>query len=205
MKHIIHRVSLWGAVCLLLVQGCVRQPTPEEVASRVEVMQSRPMQMGALEGVKPVVAVVVRDNARVAALHQLMDQALLARGYEVTENPSLAGYVLQVNVIFAGSMDAASARANVPQGYGYKLSPGGEGAHVFVADVLLAARVQPDMKGRQKLVIASTATSKSVRDDEEMRVMALLEGKNINEDAAFLELEKAVVRVVAKALPPLRR
>ena len=206
MKHFSIYTALMVALLCCWNTGCVRQLTPEELAARVEVLQSRQVRLQAEPGVKPVVAVVVRDNAQVAELRRFTEDALRARGYEITENPSLAGYVLQLNAIHAGLMDADKARRSVPQGYGYKISGGGGDSgdtFAFVADVLVASRTVPKMKGRQSLVIANTS-SNTVLNDEELRVGALLRAEKLNEHAALVELEKAVVKVVAGMFPAAR-
>lgn len=172
----------------------------QTLVSKIEVVQSRTVQLPHNADIKPVVAVVVRDNAKVADLRQLMEEALRARGYEVTENPSLAGYILQLNAIHAGTMSPEVAQRSVPQGYGFKISGVGQGALVFMVDTLVATRTEPkSVRGRPQ-VIATTATNTRV-DDEELRVAALLRVEGVPESQILPELEKAVVKVVAGVLP----
>lgn len=179
------------------------QPGPQELAGKVELAQSRQVHLPYNADIMPVVAVVVRDNAKVAELRPFMEAALRARGFEITENPSLAGYIVQLNAVHAGPMDPDAAKRSVPKGYGFKISGGGQGALVLMVDVLVATRTQPKAIRGRSLVIASTATSTRV-DDEELRVAALLRGDRLSEQTALPELEKAVTRAVAGLLPTPR-
>lgn len=201
VKHF-SKLCVWLMLGLCLA-ACVRQPDIQSLRSKIEVTQSRTVRLSANAEIKPVVAVVVRDNAKVAELRQFMEAALRARGYEVTENPSAAGYILQLNAIHAGSMDPDAARSSVPQGYGFKISGSGQGALVFMVDILVATRTQPkSVKGRPQ-VITTTATNTRV-DDEELRVAALLRVEGVPESQLLPELEKAVVKAVAGVFPAPR-
>lgn len=201
MKRFSNIVLLF--VVIMCLGACVRQPDMQTLVGKIEVVQSRTVKLPSGADIKPVVAVVVRDNAKVADLRQLMESALRARGYEVTENPSHAGYILQLNAIHAGAMDPEAARRSVPQGYGYKISGSGRGALVFMVDLLVAARTEPKAVRGRPSVIASTATNTSV-DDEQLRVAAFLRGENLPEAEVLPELEKALVNVVVGAFPASR-
>lgn len=201
MKHF-SKMGLLLALALTFV-ACVRHLDMQTLMTKIEVVQSRTVQLPDNAGIKPVVAVVVRDNAKVTDLRQLMEAALRARGYEVTENPSLAGYILQLNAIHAGPMAPEAAQRSVPQGYGFKVSGGGQGAVVFMVDMLVATRTAPKKVKGQPRIIASTATNTRV-DDEELRVAALLRDEGVPEMQILPELEKAVVKVVAGVFPAPR-
>lgn len=131
-------------LCLLGMQGCVQQhKTP--LVPIFETLQSENIHVDVTPDAPSRVYVSLRDTTdKVFGLRSLAEQRVAALGYEITNNPSRAGYILQIDVLAVGSADAQAVRQAVPLGYGGALSLAPDlqnaDASVLVADVLQIGR-----------------------------------------------------------------
>ena len=193
------RLPLICIMMLLCLAGCVRQSTEPLPPNMVEVVRSSPLDLDTPTDIEPTVYVMVREHSgQLPGLEALLERTLKARGYSVSDSPSLAGYILQVNVVFAGVMDPQSARASVPGGYGHVVRTQGEGAAVIITDIILAARNTPKVTRRQNLVIANASNRTKVAH-EEVRLAVLIPGEKVTFDRAKEALKQRLSEAVAES------
>lgn len=187
------------------MQGCVSARTSGSTATvPVEVLQSETLRLEKNPIVADSVYVSLRDaSGKVFGLRRLMEDRLRSLGYAVTENPSRAGYILQLHIVEAGKADPAVVRAAVTAGYDAEVLHGGDGACVLAADVLVALRKSPKISGRQSHVIKSTSVRTAV-GHHQLRVAALSGNPGCTLQAALPELEEGIVGAVSAVLPPLQ-
>ena len=96
------------ALLLLLLPGCKhRQPAPTDI----QVLRQGSL-APADDDTTPVVYVSVRDQSRhVFGLRAEVERLLRAEKYDITDNPSQAGFIIQASVLEAGITDATAAEA----------------------------------------------------------------------------------------------
>ena len=126
------------ALLLLLLPGCKhRQPAPTDI----QVLRQGSL-APADDDTTPVVYVSVRDQSRhVFGLRAEVERLLRAEKYDITDNPSQAGFIIQASVLEAGITDAASAHRMVEGGYGAPSELSGKGATLVRSDILLVQNV----------------------------------------------------------------
>ena len=206
MKHRLSSICLIFLLLLLAIAlpGCVRQSAEKaESVQGLEVLQSRSPRLAGDAAIAPTVYVSLRDSTnRVFGLRGLMERALEARGYAITKNPSQAGYILQMTVTHAGEASPDAVRRAVPLGYGQDADMAGEGACVLVADALVASRTLPS--SRRSPVLAN-ASRRSTVADEQVRVAAMLPGRDGSFTRNHSRLEQSVVEAVAAIFPTRQR
>ena len=132
------------ALLLLLLPGCKhRQPAPTDI----QVLRQGSL-APADDDTTPVVYVSVRDQSRhVFGLRAEVERLLRAEKYDITDNPSQAGFIIQASVLEAGITDAASAHRMVEGGYGAPSELSGKGATLVLSDILLVQRRVPAGQG----------------------------------------------------------
>lgn len=204
-----YRLSAFCLILLLLtltfpLPGCVRQSAEKaEATQSLEMLQSGSPRLESGAGIAPTVYVSLRDSTnKVFGLRGLMERALQARGYAITNTPSQAGYILQMTVTHAGAANPAAVRQAVPMGYGQDADVSGEGACALVADALVAARTLPS--SRRSPVLAN-ASRRSTVADEQVRVAAMLAGRELSFTRNHERLERSVVEAVAAIFPARQR
>ncbi len=187
------------------MQGCVPARTSGGTeAIPVEVLQSERLRLEKNPVVADSVYVSLRDaSGKVFGLRRLMEERLRSLGYTVTENPSRAGYILQLHIVEAGKADPGVVRAAVAAGYDAKVPHGGDGACVLAADVLVALRKSPKIPGRQSHVIKSTSVRTTV-GHHPLRMAALSDTPRCAFQDTLPQLEEGIVGAIAAVLPPLR-
>lgn len=194
-------VVVWGCTQM---QGCVPARASRSEVVPVEVLESESLRLVKNPVIETSVYVSLRDaSGRVFGLRQMMEDRLRARGYTVTENPSRAGYILQLHVVQAGQGNPAVLRDGVSAGYGHKMPPAGDGACALVVDVLVALRKEPKTSGRQSHVIKS-ASARTTVSRHQLRTAALAAGQECVFSTALPQLERGLVEAVVSVLPPLR-
>ena len=145
------------ALLLLLLPGCKhRQPAPTDI----QVLRQGSL-APADDDTTPVVYVSVRDQSR----HVF---GLRAEKYDITDNPSQAGFIIQASVLEAGITDAASAHRMVEGGYGAPSELSGKGATLVLSDILLVQRRVPSDK-RPKRFMLQNVGSRNARGSSQMR------------------------------------
>ena len=97
-----------------------------------------------------------------------MERLLRAEKYDITDNPSQAGFIIQASVLEAGVTDAASAHRMVEGGYGAPSELSGKGATLVLSDILLVQRRVPSDK-RPKRFMLQNVGSRNARGSSQMR------------------------------------
>lgn len=153
------------ALLLLLLPGCKhRQPAPTDI----QVLRQGSL-APADDDTTPVVYVSVRDQSRhVFGLRAEVERLLRAEKYDITDNPSQAGFIIQASVLEAGITDAASAHRMVEGGYGAPSKLSGKGATLVLSDILLVQRRVPSDK-RPKRFMLQNVGSRNARGSSQMR------------------------------------
>ena len=142
------------ALLLLLLPGCKhRQPAPTDI----QILRQGSL-APADDDTTPVVYVSVRDQSRL----------LRAEKYDITDNPSQAGFIIQASVLEAGITDAAAAQRMVEGGYGAPSELSGKGATLVLSDILLVQRRVPSDK-RPKRFMLQNVGSRNARGSSQMR------------------------------------
>ena len=149
------------ALLLLLLPGCKhRQPAPTDI----QILRQGSL-APADDDTTPVVYVSVRDQSRhVFGLRTEVERLLRAEKYDITDNPSQAGFIIQASVLEAGITDAAAAQ----RGYGAPSELSGKGATLVLSDILLVQRRVPSDK-RPKRFMLQNVGSRNARGSSQMR------------------------------------
>ena len=130
---------------LIPLNACVRQRDGD--ASEVEVLRSGALNRAGDEDIPNVVYVNVRDMTnRVFHLRSQTEAWLGRKGFTVTDNPSQAGYIVQITVLAAGQAAPESLRGVVDAGYDAPSVLSGTGGTALLADVLLVQRRVPSSR-----------------------------------------------------------
>lgn len=130
---------------LIPLNACVRQRDGD--ASEVEVLRSGALNRAGDEDIPNVVYVSVRDMTnRVFHLRSQTEAWLGRKGFTVTDNPSQAGYIVQITVLAAGQAAPESLRGVVDAGYDAPSVLSGTGGTALLADVLLVQRRVPSSR-----------------------------------------------------------
>jgi hypothetical protein len=158
----------WCLIASVLPLGaCVRQGGGE-----VDVLRSGELRHSAHDAnIAKVVYVAVRDKTdRLFGLRSDIEAAARMKGFTVTDNPSKAGYVVQVTTLAAGVTSPDKLRDLVNAGYGAPSDFFGGGATALLADILLVQRRVP-VSGRQNL---KSISSRSAVASSQMRLGLLM-------------------------------
>lgn len=150
---------------LLLLPGCQhRQPSPADI----QVLRQGSLAQ-ADEDTTPVVYVSIRDQSRhVFGLRTEVERLLRAERYDITDNPSQAGFIIQASVLEAGIADAATAQRLVAAGYGAPSALSGKGSTLVLSDILLVQRRVPSDKRPQRVMLQNVG-SRNARGSSQMR------------------------------------
>lgn len=188
-------------LCMVGIQGCVQhQSTP--VAPKFETLQSENVHVDVTPDAPSRVYVSLRDKTdKVFGLRSLVEQHLTSLGYEITNNPSRAGYILQIDVLAVGIADGQAVREGVRLGYGAPLDISGADSSALVTDVLLALRNKPQVLKKRSHVLRAVS-SRSAVASYQMRVATVSDSppKNMESDLAYYE--SALVKIIGDMFPP---
>lgn len=194
------RIWLLVVVCALAVVGCVQRQVGSS-AVNVETIQSEVVRVDITPDAPSRVYVSLRDKTeKIFGLRALMEAHIIGLGYEVTNNPSRAGYILQVDVLAAGTADAQAVRLAVQGGYGAPLSIAGQGAEAMVVDVLLALRNKPQTLKKRSHVLRA-ASSRSAVASYQMRAATISSNTKTPFSAEVRLFEDPLVRAIGAMLP----
>ncbi|MDR2744902.1 MAG: complement resistance protein TraT [Desulfovibrio sp.] len=151
----------------LTLSACI----PHNGASELAVLRSGALALPRTEGIARVAYVSVRDgNNRIFGLRAQLERCLAFRGFAVTDNPSEAGYIIQLSVPAAGASSSEAVRGAVNNGYaGEALLSGAEGT-ALVADALVVQRRVPQ-SGKKGL---KTISNRMAVADNQMRLALFL-------------------------------
>lgn len=167
------RFFLLLLLSLCLLGGCIRRGDGD--ASQVEVLRSGELSSaGGDEDIADVAYVNVRDKSnRVFGLHSLAETYLSSKGFTVTDNPSQAGYIIQITVLDAGPVDPDSLRRVVDAGYDAPSKLSGTGGTALLTDVLLVQRRVPNARRPNKANLKNISSRNAVASSR-MRLALLV-------------------------------
>lgn len=154
------------ALCMVLAAGCVRQFGPEDM----DVFRQGRLNWQADAEIAPVIYVGCRDESRkVAQLRDMAGSWLERKGFATTDNPSKAGYIVQVTLLAVGPASRESLRRAVESGYGAPAALEGGGSTVLLADVLLVQRRIPSHKRPSRARMKNVSRRNAV-DNSQLRI-----------------------------------
>lgn len=148
MKHLRKSFALLLFVCLLLSSACVKQGGQ---AGPLDVYRNGRLDEAGTD-IAEVAYVNVRDStALVGNLHGEIERRLRTHGIELTQNPSQAGYILQISVLTCAPSATEILKQRVDAGYGAPATLSGAGNTALVTDALLVLRRVPRAGKKQAL------------------------------------------------------
>ncbi|WP_300785871.1 complement resistance protein TraT [uncultured Desulfovibrio sp.] len=148
MEHLRKSFVLPLLACLLLSSACVKQGGQ---AGPLDVYRNGKLDEAGTD-IADVAYVNVRDStALVNNLHDEIAQRLRTHGIELTQNPSQAGYILQISVLTCAPSATEILRQRVDAGYGAPADLSGAGNTALVTDALLVLRRVPRAGKKQAL------------------------------------------------------
>ena len=198
-------MRIFPYVCLLLaltclcLSACVRQGTasPESV----EVCHSGSFDVG---GNGEIANSIYTDvQGQTDGLERLIAETeakLRLAGYRTTNNPSEAGHILHLNVLFSGKCSAEALRGAVDRGYASPLRFGGGSATGMVVDALLVQRRVPQAK-RPSHVRLKNISNRNAVGNSQIRFGLLLPTGSRKMSPAFVDV---LSREIVAALRPTR-
>lgn len=170
---------------LLPPTACVRNK--KMVSVPVEALHSGDLGDLAEEGIPRVIFVSIRGMTESSpTLRRQIERELLRQGFEVTDTPSQAGYILQLSILASGQVAPESLRSTVDAGYDAPVRFSGEGASGVVADALLVQRRVP-VAGRPERVHLKNISHRNAVGSGQLRVGLLRRTDRTAEDGAFVE------------------
>lgn len=141
-------LALLLLACLPLSGACVKQAGQ---AGPLDVYRNGKLDEAGTD-IAEVAYVNVRDStALVGNLHGEIERRLRTHGIELTQNPSQAGYILQISVLACAPSATDVLRQSVDAGYGAPAALAGKGNTALVADALLVLRRVPRAGKKQAL------------------------------------------------------
>lgn len=158
---------------LSLLAACIRRGDGD--ASEVEVLRSGELtSAGGDHDIADVAYVNVRDKSnRVLGLQSQAEAYVRGKGFTVTDNPSQAGYIIQITVLDAGPVDPDSLREVVDAGYDAPSRLSGTGGTALLTDVLLVQRRVPNARRARKANLKNISSRNAVASSQ-MRLALLV-------------------------------
>jgi hypothetical protein len=148
---------------LFFVAACI----PHRREDDLKMLSSGILELTQSEEIAKVAYVSMQDaDNRMPGLREQIENCLLSRGFATTNNPSEAGYIIQLALLATGSTSLESVAAVVANGYAGEVRLDGEGGTALVADALVAQRRVPQ-SGKKKL---KTISNRMVVTDDQMRL-----------------------------------
>ncbi|WP_115716906.1 complement resistance protein TraT [Gallaecimonas mangrovi] len=134
MKHSAKYLSAAVIGAALLLSGCTATHTA--IAKRDLNVQTQMSDTIFLDPVAPAKRIVfvqihnTSDQPQIQLQQQIV-RGIQARGYEVTDNPDKANFMLQANLLKVGEADMNELRGDLNNGFGAGLIGGAVGASAF--------------------------------------------------------------------------
>lgn len=160
---------------LSLIQACVRQP--EAVSGEIRTFSSGNLYMAAHRDAPRTIYVDVRDKGGAVSSIPREIAVALARGqFRLADSPSKAGYILHIDLLRAGTVDAANLQRLVNSGYGSDAAFSGSGSTGLLADALLVQRRVPS-SSRPSRARLKNITKRNALGSGQMRIGLLVPGR----------------------------
>lgn len=183
---------------VVLSCACIRQREAESAEIRV-------LREGALSPIErgdvpDKMYVDVRDmTGRALRLPAHAGKRLDRTRVTLVENPSEAGYILQVSLLDEGTVSPEALEEIVKAGYGAPARFSGSGGHGLLADVLLVQRKVPS-HARPSRARLKNITSRNAVGSSQMRLGLLVPHEEPRHNALPTSFADALAREVGDAL-----
>ncbi|WP_308621053.1 conjugal transfer protein TraT [uncultured Desulfovibrio sp.] len=194
------RLLLLPVLVLILAMSCACVRQRGGVDAEVRVLREgalTPMEHG---DVPDRMYVDVRDmTGRALRLPAHAGRSLGNTSVTLVENPSEAGYILQISLLDEGAVDPETFAALVKGGYGTPARFSGGGASGLLADILLVQRKVPS-HSRPSRARLKNITSRNAVGSSQMRLGLLIPHETPPHDALPATFADALARELGEAL-----
>ena len=164
-------IVLFCLVLCVLLTGCKQQVEPGDI----DVFRHGRLSWQSDAEIAPVIYVGYHDESQQVPYLRSVAQAFLeGSGFAVTDNPSKAGYIVQLTLLAAGPASRESLCRAVDSGYGAPATLEGGGSTVLLADVLLVQRRIPSHKRPSRARMKNVSRRNAV-DNSQARIGLVLE------------------------------
>ena len=180
--------------------SCIRQHEAESA----EILVLRSGELTPVENgdVPDKMYVDVRDmTGRALRLPAHAGRSLARTRVTLVENPSEAGYILQVSLLDEGTVSPDALEEIVKAGYGAPARFSGRGAHALLADVLLVQRKVPT-HARPSRARLKNITSRNAVGSSQMRLGLIALHEEPRHNALPSSFAQALARELDEALGP---
>ena len=155
---------LFLGLSLIPLNACVRQ---RDCAAVVEVLRSGALNRVGDKHIPNVRYLSVRDmTTRYFHLRPQTEAWLGRKGFIVIDNPSQAGYIVQITVLAAGQAAPESLRGVVDAGYDAPSALSGTGGTALLADVLLVQRRVPSSRRSSRTNLKNISNRNAVASSQ---------------------------------------
>ncbi len=197
--------KIFTCLILLLFTAC----TPKEINFEeiVLVLQSESMQLKEHKPDNKAVYVLARqDESRVDDLQAALEQSIRLKGYDITTNPSNAGYIIHVAIPAMGSFSEDDLLSIIKAGYGEDIKQKAylnddDKQFAIVADVLAVARFIPKEVRRRPAVVTTTSKPSILAENSTRIITAIPEDDDYTTAQARAYLVQNIANKVVTSLP----
>ena len=178
--------------------ACIRQREAE--SAEIRVLRSGELSPVENGDVPDKMYVDVRDmTGRALRLPAHAGRNLARSRITLVENPSEAGYILQVSLLDEGTVSPEALAALVDAGYGAPARFSGRGGHGLLADVLLVQRKVPS-HARPSRARLKNITSRNAVGSSQMRLGLLVPHEEPRHNALPSSFADTLARELERAL-----
>lgn len=186
------------ALLALVLASCIRQREAE--SAEIRVLREGELSPIERKDVPDKMYVDVRDmTGRALRLPAHAGRRLDRTRITLVENPSEAGYILQVSLLDEGTVSPEALAEIVKAGYGAPARFSGSGGHGLLADVLLVQRKVPS-HARPSRARLKNITSRNAVGSSQMRLGLLVPHEEPRHNALPTSFADALAREVGDAL-----
>ena len=185
---------------LTLTCACIRQRDAE--SSDIRVVREGTLSPVENGDVPDKMYVDVRDmTGRALRLPAHAGRRLARSRVALVDNPSEAGYILQVSLLDEGTVSPEALEEIVRAGYGAPARFSGSGGHGLLADVLLVQRKVPS-HARPSRARLKNITSRNAVGSSQMRLGLFTAHEEPKHNALPTSFADALARELGEALGP---
>lgn len=187
-------------LAVVLCCSCIRQREAE--SAEILVLREGTLSPLTRKDVPDKMFVDVRDmTGRALRLPAHAGRSLARTRVTLVENPSQAGYILQVSLLDEGTVAPEALEGLVKAGYGAPARFSGRGAHGLLADVLLVQRKVPSHV-RPSRARLKNITSRNAVGSSQMRLGLLVPHEEPRHNQLPTSFADALARELNEALAP---
>lgn len=197
LKHFFYLSIVLIAVSFFLL-GCVRQK--EAVSAEIQTFTSGDLALETHADAPRKIYVDAQDaDGKPFNMLQNLYSALVSQEFDIVDKPSEAGYILHVNILQTGNVNAQYFKTLVDAGYGANASFSGSGSEGLLADALLVQRRVPTAK-RPSQARMKNISKRNALENSQMRIGILIPRNVADHSAALQALTLNLARTLRAAL-----